>query len=125
MGSSPHPTRETWQGRGAGRSNASICILARRHVHVFVWSRRLGADSLGVTIRWRRGDLWRHVRLIVGQRNAPQVNRVPVRVGRRVFIRPTLTVVELSSWTTRGGTKTREGLKSYLRVKASPAGRVV
>lgn len=100
-------------------------LLAAKHVHVFVWVPKMGADSAGVTVRFRWRGGWTHVRLILFQRNPfPRQNRNRMRPGT-YKARRTCTLLELSSWRTAPGTVDRVGLKSYLRVKASPGGTEV
>jgi hypothetical protein len=114
----------------AGRSRASVLVLARRSLHVFVWSPWTGANSTGCCVRHRRGDVWTHWRLIVFQRNAQNGSRLrhmsPKRAARgdRIRLRPTLTVFEVSRWQTRDGTGERQrfGTKGYVRLKISLPG---
>lgn len=115
-----------------GRSKESYLLLALDHVHVFVWwpgmSRRCGPDSFGTTVRWRRGTSWQHVRLTLFQRNALRGSQLRSKNGGRAgqwAIRRTLTIFELSGWTTYNGTRERDGMKSYLRLKAGAGGRLL
>lgn len=111
-----------------GRSKASRLIVAGRNLHVFVWLPRMGGDSLGATVRWRRGqENWSHLRLTLLQRNALGASALRHKHGRvgRFAIRRTLTIAELSSWTTRGGTRERVDIKWYVRLKAGAGGRQI
>lgn len=111
-----------------GRSKQSHLVVATKNVHLFVWAPGwTGADSTGVTFRWRREVDWHHLRLIVMQRNTQDRSRHRTRHtkrgGQRFAIRPTLTLVELAAWKTRNGTTERDDMKRYLRVKVCPGGR--
>lgn len=113
-----------------GRSSSSHLLHAGRNLHVFAWTPLHGSGSFGVTVRWRRhSESWRHVRLILFQRNkrpgAYQRTRHSERAGERVLVRRTLTVFEVCTWVTRGGTRSRSGVKVYLRLKAGPGGRSI
>lgn len=112
-----------------GRSKASYLLLALDNLHVFVWWPGTGPQSLGTTVRWRRGGNWQHVRLTLFQRNALRGSNMRSkhsgRVGRRVAIRRTLTIAELSAWTTYNGVRERDGMKSYLRLKVGAGGRLL
>lgn len=109
-----------------GRSRASWLLFAGHGVHLFVWAPFLGADSTGATLRWRRRGGWQHARLVVGQRNKADRERLRATLSRRgsaVAARRTLTVAELAFWRTAPGTGTRVGTKGYVRLKAAAQGR--
>ncbi len=113
-----------------GRSRTSVLVLARRSLHVFVWSPWTGANSTGGCVRYRRGDAWTHWRLILLQRNPQNGSRLrsmsPKRAARgdRVRLRPTPTLFEASRWQTRDGTGERQrfGTKGYVRFKIALPG---
>lgn len=107
-----------------------MLVLARRSLHVFVWSPWTGANSTGGAARFRNGQVWTHWRLILFQRNPQNGSRLrqmsPKRAARgdRILIRPTLTLFEVSRWQTRDGTGERQrfGTKGYVRFKIALPG---
>lgn len=110
-----------------GRSKQSQMVVAGKNIHVFAWAPWMGADSFGATLRRRKGSGWVHWRVILLQRNRFVKHRFKSRykgrVGQRLALRQSLTLVELTRWTTRNGTRERDDLKSYLRLVLSPGGR--
>lgn len=113
-----------------GRSRGSWLVWASHNVHVFVWTPRTvlpgSAPSYGCTVRRRAGEGWRHVRLILWQHNTPARHGNGLARSRAATItaRPTLTLFELSSWRTTGGTRERGDVKAYARFKVGPGGTV-
>lgn len=105
-----------------GRSKQSQMLLAADNIHVFIWAPMTGADSFGMTVRWRSGRRWVHYRMLMLRRNTRARDNGSIREGHWIA-RPTLTVFEMSRWHTMGGTGERAGIKSYLRLKASAGGR--
>lgn len=112
-----------------GRSKRSHLVIAGRALHCFVWVPWThGSDSTGITLRFRRGARWTHLRLVLLQRNHPpggwrhKTHKRYADRGGTMLMRPTLTLFEISRWDTAPGTQNRVGLKSYVRLKISLGG---
>lgn len=110
-----------------GRSKASMLLITSRHVHLFAWAPKLGADSYGFTLRYRRGSDWTHYRVIAFQHGKRQPasarGKHSNRGGQHFMARPTLTLLEIARWQTVNGTQQRHDLKAYVRIKVGPGGR--
>lgn len=112
-----------------GKSRTSHLVLAQRNLHIFIWSPKMGATSYGSTVRYRKGDLWTHHRVIFFQKNPPRGGKGQRHGPKRsTVVRRTLTIFEYSMWRTRGGvseSENRVGSKGYVRLKACWPGREV
>lgn len=115
----------------AGRSKSSYLLVAKRKLHIFVWSPRTGAQSTGITLRFKKDLTWHHHRVILFQRNGmrplSEKDQHRSRSGylprRSVKIRRTLTVFEYSCWLTSPGvSEKRIGTKGYVRLKIALPG---
>lgn len=125
-----------------GRTQTKGFKVIWRRLHIFVFIPGVSKKGFGVTIRIRTSERhWIHYQLVLFERHRgggawrqeqkyntkryiKGQRRSPGRNGPFI-VRPTLTIFEFTKWYTKGDNKTRVGLKSYIRLKASLGGKQI